>query len=180
MSGRMTLSRRGRTTGVSSASSRSSTRPAASAWRWWSVNHIRVERIWLTLGHLQPFAPPDPLHPFVVHRPAGRMQQCRHPAIAVAPVLPGQRDDVVRQRLLVICPTRHFALCRPMLAEHAAYPPLGHIQHRPHLVDAASAPCGAQKFPFAASCRISLSNVRSEIARRSRRFSFSRSFIRRA
>ncbi len=21
---------------------------------------------WLTLGHLQPFAPPDPLHPFVV------------------------------------------------------------------------------------------------------------------
>ncbi len=35
----------------------------------------------------------------------------------------------------------------------------------------------AQKFPLRRLLRISLSNVRSEIARRSRRFSFSRSFI---
>ena len=73
-----------------------------------------------------------------------------------------------------------LALRRPVLAEHAAHTPLGHIQHSPHLIDAASAPCGAQKFPFAASCKMSLSSVRSEIARRNRAFSFSRSFIRRA
>ena len=48
-------------------------------------------------------------------------------------------------------------------------------------------PCGAQKFSFACpagpsatSCNISLFNMRSEIARHKRWFSFSRSFIRRA
>ena len=108
------------------------------------------------------------------------MQQRRHPAIAVAPVLPGKGDDILGERQLVICPERHLALRRPVLAEHAAHPPLGYIQHVPDMIDAAPAPCGAQKFPFAASCKISLSSVRSEIARRSRAFSFSRSFIRRA
>lgn len=108
------------------------------------------------------------------------MQQRGHPPIAVAPVLSGQGNDILGQQLLVICPARFLALRRPVLAEHAAHTPLGHIQHSPHLIDAASAPCGAQKFPFAASCKMSLSSVRSEIARRNRAFSFSRSFIRRA
>jgi putative transposase len=48
------------------------------------------------------------------------------------------------------------------------------------MIDAAPSPRGAQKFPRAASWRINLSSVRSEIARRSRPFSFSRSFSRRA
>jgi hypothetical protein len=43
------------------------------------------------------------------------------------------------------------------------------------LFDAGSTPRGAQKFPDAASFRISLSSVRSETARRSRAFSASRS-----
>ncbi len=73
----------------------------------------------------------------------------------------------------------HLALRRPVLAQHAAHPPVGYIQYLPDLVDAASTPCGAQKFSLAASCRMSLSSVRSEIARRSRKFSF-RSFMRRA
>jgi hypothetical protein len=71
------------------------------------------------------------------------MQQRGHPTIAVAPVLLCQREDVVGKRLFVICPTRHFALRRPMLAKHAAHPSLGYVQHLPHLIDAPPAPCGA-------------------------------------
>jgi len=61
------------------------------------------------------------------------MQQRCHPARAVTAVLPGQRDDVLGERQLVICPVRHLALRRPVLAEHAAHPPLGHVQHFPDL-----------------------------------------------
>ena len=39
----------------------------------------------LALGHLEALAPPDPLDALMVHRPAGRMQHRRHPAIAVTP-----------------------------------------------------------------------------------------------
>src|SRR3546814_18412647 len=116
----------------------------------------------------------------MVHRPTRRMQQRRHPAIAVAPVLLGQGDDVLGERLLVICPARHLALRRPVLPEHAAHPPLGDVQHLFHLVDAAPPPCGSQNFPRAASCRIRLSSVITEIARRSRRFPFLNSLLRRS
>ena len=71
------------------------------------------------------------------------MQQRCHPAVAVAPVLLGQRDDVVGERFFVIRPARHLALCRPVLAEHAAHAPLGYVQHLFYLVDAAPAPRGA-------------------------------------
>ncbi len=37
-------------------------------------------------GDLQPLPSPDPLHPLVVHRPAGMAQQGRDPPIAVAAV----------------------------------------------------------------------------------------------
>ena len=134
----------------------------------------------LPLRHLQTFPSPDALNPFAVHRPPGRAQQCRHAAITVTTILPGQSDDVLSQRLLVVGPTRHFALRRSMLPKHTAYPPPGRRHCLPHMINASPPPRRAQKFPRAASCKISLSNVRSEIARRSRPFSFSRSFIRRA
>jgi hypothetical protein len=118
--------------------------------------------------------------PFMIHRPPGVSQQGRHPAIAVATILLRQRDDVFRQRLFVICPARHLALRRSMLAQHSADPSLGHQKLSLHMIDTASSPRRAPKFSRSASCKISLSSVRSEIARRSRRFSFSRSFIRRA
>lgn len=57
--------------------------------------------------------------------PAGIPQQGRHPTVAVATILPGQGDDVFSERGFVICPTRHLALCRSMLPEHTAGPPLG-------------------------------------------------------
>ena len=120
----------------------------------------------LALRHLQAFTPPDPLDPLVVHPPARRMQHRGHPAVTVAPVLLGQRDDVAGQRLLVIRPARATqALRRPVLAKHAAHASLGHRELSLQLVDAALTPRGAWKFPRAASCRMSLSSVRSKIAR---------------
>jgi len=38
----------------------------------------------------------------------------------------GKRDDVLGQRRFVICPARHLALRRQMLAKHPAYTPLGY------------------------------------------------------
>lgn len=108
-------------------------------------------------------------------------QQRRDPAVAVTTILRRQGDDVLRQRLFVIRPARHFTLCRSMLPQNPAYPSLGYPdwQIPAYMIDAAP-PRGAQKFPRAASCNTSLSSVRSEIARRSRWFSFSSSFIRSA
>ena len=109
-------------------------------------------------------------------------QQRRDPAVAVTTILLRQCNDVLGQCLFVIRPARHLALRRSMLTQHPAYPSLGYPdwQIPSYLIDAAPPPRGAQKFPRAASCKISLSRVRSEIARRSRWFSFSRSFSRRA
>src|SRR3546814_7880128 len=115
-----------------------------------------------------------------LYRPARITEQSRNPAIAVATILARQGHDVVGESFLVICPARDLALRRPMLAKHPAYPPLGYRQFATHMIDAAPPARRAQKFPRAASCRINLSSVRSEIARLSRRFSFSRSFMRRA
>ena len=44
------------------------------------------------------------------------------------------------------------------------------------MFNAATSTCGAQKFPLAASLRISLSNVKSDTARRKRSFSFCNRF----
>src|SRR5688572_8570776 len=65
-----------------------------------------------------------------------------------------------------------------MLAERRTGAALGDAQLSSDMLDAGTATRGAWKFPRAASCRISLSSVRSETARRSRLFSVSRSFRR--
>src|SRR3546814_8655004 len=80
-------------------------------------------------------------------------------------------NDIRGESCFVIGPARHLALCRSMLPEHAADPSLGHRHHHSDVIDTAPSARGAQKFPRAASCNISLSSVRSEIARRSRTFS---------
>jgi hypothetical protein len=67
-----------------------------------------------------------------------------------------------------------------MQAENPADPSLGYREFASHVIDAAPTTRGAKKFPQAASCKMSLSSVRSEIARRNRWCSFSKSFIRRA
>jgi hypothetical protein len=62
---------------------------------------------------LQPLPSPDPLDPLAVHRPARLPQQGGDPAVAVAAVPGGERDDVGGQRRLVVgCPTpRGAAAC---------------------------------------------------------------------
>ncbi len=45
---------------------------------------------------------PNPLHPFVVHRPASCIHHHGCSPITIAPVLLGQHDDVVSQLLIVI------------------------------------------------------------------------------
>ena len=128
--------------------------------------------------NLQPLLPPDPLDALVVHRPAGSFQQCRDTAVAVAAELGGQRDDVGSQSCLIMRRRRHLALCRAMLAENPAGPPLRHAKLAHHMLDTGTAAGGAYQFPLAASVRMSLSSVRSETARLSRAFSVSSSFRR--
>lgn len=132
----------------------------------------------LLLLNLKPFPTPDPLDAFDIHRPAFALQQGRDPAVAVPAVLVGKPDDVRSQRLFVGSPARLLALRRSMLAENPARHAFRHAELRDDMVDALPAPGRAQKFPDAASLRISFSSVRSETALSSRSFSFSRSFRR--
>ena len=101
----------------------------------------------LLLRDLQSLAPPDTFDPFAVHRPPRAAQQRRYPTIAIASVLPGQRDDVFGQGLLVVSPARHDALRRSMLPEHPAYSPLGRRQQLPDMIDTTPPPRGLRSFP---------------------------------
>ena len=128
--------------------------------------------------HLEPLPPPDPLDPLAVHRPARIPQQGGDPAVAVAAVAGGERDDRGGQCRLVISCRQTFALRGAVLPENPARPPLGHAELGNHMLHAGAATGGAQEFPRAASARIILSSVRSETARRSRVFSASSSLRR--
>ena len=128
---------------------------------------------------LQALTPPDPFDALVVDAPPGRLQQRADLAVAIAPILLGQRHEVGRQCFFVITAPRDLALCRAMLTEGPTGATLGDVQDVDDVLDTGASARGAQKFPRDASCRISLSSVRSAIALRSRWFSVSRSFIRR-
>ena len=132
----------------------------------------------LLLRDFQPLPSPDPLDAFDVHGPACRVKHRRDPAVAVAAVLGRKRDDVGGQHRIVGPSRRRLALRRTMLAQSPAGEALRDIERRHDVIDATAATGGAQKFPEAASRRMSFSSVRSETALRSRSFSFSRSFSR--
>lgn len=106
------------------------------------------------------------------------MRQSRDPPIAVAPILGGEFDDVSRQRGLVGSTRRLLSLRRTMLRQNPACQSLRNMELQHDMLDTATPPGGAQKFPEAASLRMSFSSVRSETALRNRSFSFSRSFKR--
>jgi hypothetical protein len=97
----------------------------------------------LLMGDLQPLASPDALDPLVVDYPARLAQQFGDLAIAVAAVLPGKRDNVGRQTLLVVTTVRDLALRRAMLPERRTGTTLGDMQLRSHLLDAGTATRGA-------------------------------------
>src|ERR687885_1277212 len=129
-------------------------------------------------GHFEPLAPPDALDPLLVHEPARLLQHGRDLAIAKAAVPTREFDDVGRELRFVVSAPRALALCRAVLTERPTGAALGDGQLPSDMLDAGASPRGAQKFPRAASCRMSLSSVRSAMARRSRAFSVSRSFSR--
>ena len=129
--------------------------------------------------NFQPLLSPDPLNPLVVDDPASACtKQLRYFAVAVAAILTGKLDDVGCQRCFVITPLRRLALGGTVLSERCARATLGDLEFTPHVLDHGTAARGAYQFPLAASFKISLSNVRSDTARRSRVFSCSSSFIR--
>ena len=99
-------------------------------------------------------------------------------AIAIAAILARQLDEIGGELLFVLFAPRRFALGRAVLTERAAGATLGDGQHGPDVLDTGAPTRGAQKFPRAASCRISLSSVRSAIALRRRWFSVSSAFMR--
>ena len=97
----------------------------------------------LGLRHFEPLQTPDAFDPSGVHRPAGRLQQCRDPAVAIAAVLRGERDDVGGEGRIIGATLRRFSLGRAMLPQHAARRPLRHVELRPDVIDAAATAAGA-------------------------------------
>lgn len=88
----------------------------------------------------KPLASPDPFDPLVVDHPTGgRTQQLGDLPIAVAPILSGKFDDVGGEPLLVVSAASDVALGRSVLPEHPADPALGHLHHRPDVVDTGAA-----------------------------------------
>ena len=129
--------------------------------------------------HLEPRTPPDALYPLVVDHPAAlRAQQLGNLAIAVAATGPGQGNDVLGQFGLIMEPLRRLALRRAVLPECSAGTALRDAQFISDMLDTETAARGAQKFPRTASCKMTLSRVRSDTARRRRAFSVSSSLRR--
>ncbi len=94
---------------------------------------------------LQPLLTLDPLHSLVIDHPARRAaQECRHLPIAQPAMLPDERNQIIRQLLLIFPAPRDLELCRPLLAERQTGPALGDRQSLPDVRDARPAPRGAQ------------------------------------
>ena len=129
--------------------------------------------------YLQPFTSPYTFHSLVVHLPSDLLQQSGDPPVPV-PAEPGcQSDDIGLQGFFIVSDSWNVALGGSWLRESTAGPSFRDF--RVNLLNALNehtATRRAQKFPSAASLRISLSRVRSETARLRRRFSFSNSFRR--
>src|SRR5512136_3445164 len=64
----------------------------------------------LLLGNLQPLLTPDAFHPLVIDPPTFSLEQCRNPAITVAPILPGKSDNFFPEPLFCVCQFGHRPL----------------------------------------------------------------------
>ena len=128
--------------------------------------------LWLFHWHFKPLASPQAFHTFVIHLPACISQQSSNSAVAISTVLACQLNHI-RDQAFFVCPSAwQSALCGSMLAQNATNPSFRNLELTTHMIDTGSPTRGAQKFPDAASFKISLSSVRSETARRRRSFSF--------
>ena len=132
----------------------------------------------LASRNLEALVAPDAFDALHVHRPAIAPEHRGDPTVAVASVLQRQGDDGSRQSSLVLDHHGDFALRRTMLTQDTASEAFGHTVLGNDVSDTSPAASRAQKFPEAASFKMSFSSVRSEIARRRRRFSVSKDFSR--
>src|SRR5512136_1820199 len=58
----------------------------------------------LLLGNLQPLLTPDAFHPLVIDPPTFSLEQCRNPAITVAPIPLGKFNNLFSELLFRLCP----------------------------------------------------------------------------
>ena len=130
----------------------------------------------LFLRDLEPFSSPDPLNPLVVNTPAPVSKQSGDPAVAVSSETTRKIDDLPGKRLFITGRFPPAPLRRSRLVKHPTCSALSYLQAGSNMTDAFAATGRAQKFPSAASFRISLSSVNSATARLSLAFSFSSRF----
>ena len=64
----------------------------------------------LLLGNFQPLLTPDAFHPLMVDLPTLSSEQCRNPAIAVAPIPFGKLDNCFSESLFGLCPFGYESL----------------------------------------------------------------------
>ena len=127
----------------------------------------------------EPFSSPYAFHSLVVHLPPEFFEQRSDPPIPVSPEPGREVDDVGPQSFLIVPDSWSMSLSGSRLSESTPGPSFRDFRMNSlNALYALAATRRAQKFPSAASLRISLSRVRSETARRRRRFSFSSSFRR--
>ena len=94
--------------------------------------------------NFEPLPSPDPFNPLVVDDPTStRPKQPRDFAVAIAAILPGEFDDIGRQRRFIVAPLGRLALGRAVLAERRARATLGDLEFTPHVLDHGTAACGA-------------------------------------
>ncbi len=79
-------------------------------------------------GYFEALSAPDPFNPLVVHVPACGTQQGRDPPIAVAPILAGQVDNRLGQRIFIVTLNKYAPLCRSRLPQYTTSPALRHAQ----------------------------------------------------
>ena len=91
----------------------------------------------------QPLTTPDAFNTLPVHRPTSGPQERRDPAVSVAAILAGERDDVGCQSHFIVRRCRHPALRGPMLSQGPACPSLRHTQFGDNMVHTRTAACGA-------------------------------------
>jgi len=87
-----------------------------------TIGEPQPASLWLPGRHLESFCPPDPLHPFGVHLPAGHLQKLGDAPITVAAEAAGQSDDSRGQGVLVGSHLELVALAGAVLAKSTAGP----------------------------------------------------------
>jgi len=136
---------------------------------------------WLVFpGNFQPLAAPDALHAVRANAPSGIVEQRRDPPIAVAAVFGCQRYDRSCQRVFVCTDNRRVTLRTTRLTDEPVGVTFREMVLLPNPFDRLPTPFGAYKFPEEISFKTCFSSDKSATKRRSREFSFSSSFIRRA